>query len=168
MADFIRPSIGNWAESDSPFSKRAVPAPAPAPAPAPVRRDEFGYDEDGWPSYAAPEPIANPKASPPQPESDDGGEEREDFDVYNVQLTAEDYERHHDAEEQMRELLAGAVGDGEDDHGGEGDDIVEGFAKDIKLMPHQVRGVRWMRERESGRKRGGILADVSCRRCYGS
>jgi SNF2 family DNA or RNA helicase len=28
-------------------------------------------------------------------------------------------------------------------------------------MPHQVRGVRWMRDRETGRKHGGILADVS-------
>jgi hypothetical protein len=31
----------------------------------------------------------------------------------------------------------------------------------MRLMPHQVRGTRWMRERESGRKYGGILADVS-------
>ncbi|BEJ17181.1 hypothetical protein CspHIS471_0605820 [Cutaneotrichosporon sp. HIS471] len=153
MAGYIRPSTGafkeyNTTSADSPFSQRAQPL-----------RDDFGYDKDGWPLYALPEAAAKPKPLPPTPSSDDEGEDREDFDLNNVQLTAEDYERHHDADEEMRELLAGAVGDGEDDPGKEGDDIVEGFAKDIKLMPHQVRGVRWMRERESGRKRGGILAD---------
>ncbi|CAK9784152.1 unnamed protein product [Cutaneotrichosporon oleaginosum] len=156
MADYIRPSQGafqNHSSVDSPFSQRAR-----APAPAPARRDEYGYDELGWPIYAMPE-QPQIKPLPPTPDEDDDGEEREDFDINNAQLTAEDYQRHHDAEEQMRELLAGAVGDGEEAHGEEGDDIIEGFATNIKLMPHQVRGVRWMRERESGRKRGGILAD---------
>lgn len=154
MAGYIRPSVGAFqdyvtAAADSPFSQRAPP-----------RRDEFGYDEQGWPIYTMPEQSSS-EPLPPTPDSDDDGEEREDFDLNNAQVTAEDYVRHHDPEEQMRELLAGAIGDGEDKLGKEGDDIVEGFAKDIKLMPHQVRGVGWMRERESGRKRGGILADVS-------
>ena len=60
----------------------------------------------------------------------------------------------------MRELLSAAIGE-VDDGGKDGDEIVEGFADGVVLMPHQVRGVRWMGSREDGRKRGGILADVS-------
>ncbi|GMK57535.1 hypothetical protein CspeluHIS016_0403690 [Cutaneotrichosporon spelunceum] len=156
MASYILPSKGAFqkhssGEAGSPFSQPVQP-----------RRDNFGYDENGWPLFAMPEPEAKAKPLPSTPSSDDDGEGREDFDLNNVQLTAEDYERHHDADKQMRELLAGAVGDGEGAAGTtreEGDDVVKGFAKDIRLMPHQVRGVHWMRERESGRKRGGILAD---------
>lgn len=37
--------------------------------------------------------------------------------------------------------------------------IVSGFREGIKLMPHQVVGRQWMKERESDRKFGGILAD---------
>ena len=89
------------------------------------------------------------------------------FDLNAARITAADYERcHGDADKQMQELLSGAVGDGEDNMGDEkiteGEDQIEGFADDMRLMPHQVRGVRWMRQRESGRKYGGILADVRC------
>lgn len=38
--------------------------------------------------------------------------------------------------------------------------IVEGFAEDIKLLPHQIQGRLWMTERETGKKQGGILGDV--------
>jgi len=37
--------------------------------------------------------------------------------------------------------------------------VVEGFRKDIRLLPHQVVGRDWMAERETGKKHGGILAD---------
>ncbi|WWC66176.1 uncharacterized protein I206_100077 [Kwoniella pini CBS 10737] len=89
---------------------------------------------------------------------------REEFNIDAVPITAEDYQRYNgDADKHMQELLSGAIGDGEDEMGDEGhkegDDIIEGFADGMKLMPHQVRGVRWMRGRETGRKYGGILAD---------
>lgn len=83
----------------------------------------------------------------------------------SVQLQAADYERvsSSEADEHMRELLSGAVGDGKEEAEGmeEGEDIVEGFVKGIRLMPHQVRGVKWMRQREKNKRYGGILADVS-------
>lgn len=131
--------------------------------------DQPGY-RDGWPEWVS-APVS--KAPSPQdvsePASDKEPEEvevnGEDFDLNQAKYTAEDFERFHgDPEEQMRNLLAGAVGEGEDDEDhAEGADIVDGFADGMRLMPHQVRGVRWMRERETGRKYGGILADVSCR-----
>lgn len=37
--------------------------------------------------------------------------------------------------------------------------VVSGFREDIRLLPHQVVGRLWMKERESGKKLGGILAD---------
>lgn len=128
--------------------------------------DQPGY-QDGWPVWAA--APASADTSPPSHAAEPKDKEEvevngEDFDLNQAKLTAEDFERFHgDPEEQMRELLAGAVGEGEgDDEDGAGADTVEGFADGMHPMPHQIRGVRWMRERETGRKYGGILADVSC------
>lgn len=99
----------------------------------------------------------------------DPNEETENFAaaLENVQYQAGDYEKvsSTEADEHMRELLSGAVGDGEEETEGmeEGEDMVDGFAKGIRLMPHQVRGVKWMRQREKNKRYGGILADVSTR-----
>jgi hypothetical protein len=108
------------------------------------------------------QPKPKKKAVEDEPAEDEDVVEREEFNI-NVRETAEDYEQHHgDAEAHMRELLSGAVGSGEQDEAfEEGDDVIEGFAKGMRLMPHQVRGTKWMKQRETGRKYGGILADVS-------
>jgi SNF2 family DNA or RNA helicase len=45
----------------------------------------------------------------------------------------------------------------ESDEEEEDDGTVEGL--NVKLLPHQVQGVRWMRKQEDGKPRGGILAD---------
>ncbi|RSH87961.1 uncharacterized protein EHS24_000484 [Apiotrichum porosum] len=127
------------------------------------------YRNDGWPSWTdertapksgpAPVPIPIPQNVVAR-DKEEVEENGEDFDIGAAQYSAADFERcGGDPEEQMRELLAGAVGDGEEGGDDEGDDTVEGFADGMRLMPHQVRGTRWMRERESGRKYGGILAD---------
>jgi hypothetical protein len=65
-----------------------------------------------------------------------------------------------DAEKHMRELLSGAIGDGEDDEGEEAI-TVHGLADGVTLMPHQQRGARWLKKREAASNYGGILADVS-------
>lgn len=126
-----------------------------------------------WPSWLTegrPNPGARPLAAslpPPRPSKPAGDDNpAEIFNLDSAHLDAEDYVRHHgDPDKHMRELLSGAVGDGEDQMGDdqikEGEDIVDGFANSVRLMPHQVRGTHWMRVRESGRKYGGILADVS-------
>ena len=93
-----------------------------------------------------------------KPEEEEGVET---FDLNDAKITAQDYERFEgDHERHMRELLSGAIGDAEDAIE-EGDDEVEGFSESVRLMPHQVVGVKWMRGREKARKYGGILADVS-------
>ena len=39
------------------------------------------------------------------------------------------------------------------------DAVVEGFQDDVRLLPHQVLARKWMSDRESGKRFGGILAD---------
>jgi len=41
----------------------------------------------------------------------------------------------------------------------EGDDVVEKFTDDFRLLRHQIQAREWMKERETGSSRGGILAD---------
>lgn len=114
-----------------------------------------------------PTPIAIP-ANPPPPTSyripssrpiprDDG--EGENFridvpEVHEVQQSADD------ALKDMRELLTGALGGLKLEDVDLSEAVVDGFSDGITLMPHQIQGRAWMRERESGKKRGGILADV--------
>lgn len=86
------------------------------------------------------------------------------FDLDAAQITAADtmyFDK--DSEKHMRELLSGAIGEGEDDdEGGHADmEHVEGLGEGVTLMPHQIRGVRWLKKREAARNYGGILADVS-------
>lgn len=87
------------------------------------------------------------------------------FDLSAAQITADDtmyFDR--DSEKHMRELLSGAIGEGEDDdEAGLEAEHIEGLAEGVKLMPHQVRGVRWLKKREAAKNFGGILADVSTR-----
>ncbi len=103
-------------------------------------------------------PLPLPSASSTNPHGDDDGE---DFSagLKAVPATAEDYARSADPEADMLELLSGAIGTGEEPARA-GDEIVDGFASGIKLMPHQIRGTAWIAQRETGRKYGGILADV--------
>ena len=139
--------------------------------PDPLNRVTDPAQSGEWPSWlmkGRPNFGLKEPSIPAQTVSRPGEEDTlvEKFDLDAIPLTADDYDRHEgDADKHMRELLAGAIGDAEDGMGDdavkEGEDIVEGLAKGVRLMPHQVRGVRWMRGRESGRKYGGILADVS-------
>ena len=117
---------------------------------------------NGWPPSKNEVSRPSSKALSSQAPVEDDGVPREVFDLDSVKLKAEDYERvDGEADAHMRELLSGAIGEGENDGVQEGEDKIEGFAANIRLMPHQVRGVKWMSGREQGRKTGGILADVS-------
>ncbi|KAJ9105493.1 hypothetical protein QFC21_001864 [Naganishia friedmannii] len=162
---YIKPATGGFPSPSRPgtSSSSSVNQGAFSYKPTPLGRQD-------WPAN-----IANrlqpkgafggaPRSSTFLPANTDE-EETENFGAAldNVQYQAGDYEKvsNTEADEHMRELLSGAVGDGEEETEGmeEGEDIVDGFAKGMKLMPHQVRGVKWMRNRERNKRYGGILAD---------
>jgi len=64
-----------------------------------------------------------------------------------------------ETEKALRALVEDAVNHDDDVEIDMDEAIVEGFKEGITLLPHQVLGRAWMRERESGKKMGGILAD---------
>lgn len=65
-----------------------------------------------------------------------------------------------EAHKAMRDLLSGAVGAIDISGVDMNDAVVDGFDDGFRLMPHQIQGRAWMKERETGKKTGGILADV--------
>ena len=64
-----------------------------------------------------------------------------------------------EAEKALRALVEDTVNSAEDTEIDMSEAIVPGFADGIVLLPHQVIGRNWMRDRETGKKTGGILAD---------
>ena len=170
--EWIKPGTGAFnGQAHSPSQKFKSNLPDQPSNQPPTVVDGNKMHSGAWPSWLVGQnPNGHPQSSSghsTQPQRTAAQLEDEPqgevFDLNTVKYTQADYERYHgDAEEHMRELLSGAVGDGEDEGGvQDGDDQVEGFANGVRLMPHQVRGVKWMQARESGRKYGGILADVS-------
>lgn len=63
-----------------------------------------------------------------------------------------------EAEKALRDLFQDSVNDATDEID-PADAIVDGFRDGVKLLDHQVQGRKWMKERETGKKTGGILAD---------
>ncbi|KAK7040722.1 hypothetical protein VNI00_009628 [Paramarasmius palmivorus] len=67
-----------------------------------------------------------------------------------------------EAEKALRDLMGGAMNeDSVEVHFNEDDAIVDGFKDEIRLLPHQIVGRKWMKEREDPKQKrfGGILAD---------
>ncbi|KAG6888775.1 hypothetical protein C0995_006104 [Termitomyces sp. Mi166 len=66
-----------------------------------------------------------------------------------------------EAEKAIRELMSGEMDQELETEINMDDATVKGFREDIKLLPHQVIGRAWMKEREDPSKKrfGGILAD---------
>ena len=63
-----------------------------------------------------------------------------------------------DTEKALRDLMADVRPEEKVEINDE-DTVVPGFREGIKLMPHQVVARKWMKERETGKRNGGILAD---------
>lgn len=64
-----------------------------------------------------------------------------------------------DTEKALRALVEDSINSPDDVDIDMRESVVEGFREGVVLMPHQILGRVWMRERESGKKKGGILAD---------
>ncbi|KAG8736436.1 hypothetical protein FRC10_009318 [Ceratobasidium sp. 414] len=79
---------------------------------------------------------------------------------FNIDVGGDDLKSTpDDAQRALKELVEGAIGTADLEGVDMKDATVNGFRDNITLMPHQIQGRAWMRERESGRKCGGILAD---------
>jgi len=61
-------------------------------------------------------------------------------------------------EDDVKELFKGTIVNHEVDIK-EGSDVVEKFAEGFRLLRHQIQAREWMKARETGGSRGGILAD---------
>ncbi|KAF8639149.1 hypothetical protein AX17_001638 [Amanita inopinata Kibby_2008] len=64
-----------------------------------------------------------------------------------------------EADKAVKDLMAGSINEDIVADIAEEDLIVPGFKEGIELLPHQALGRIWMKERETGKKMGGILAD---------
>ncbi|KAF9242263.1 SNF2 family N-terminal domain-containing protein [Melanogaster broomeanus] len=80
--------------------------------------------------------------------------EPDERDLYDPHMSAAE------AEKALRALVEDTVNNkGDEVEIDMSEAVVDGFADGIALLPHQVIGRAWMRERETGKKTGGILAD---------
>jgi hypothetical protein len=102
-------------------------------------------------------PIHIPSNSAPDPPKGNPTWEtftlQDEGHLYDPQTSAAE------AEKALRQLVEDSHNDNEDDQVDMSLAIVEGFQDGITLLPHQVLGRVWMKERETGKKAGGILAD---------
>ena len=83
----------------------------------------------------------------------------ETFDQPNERGLHDPHMSAAEAEKALRALVEDSVNSNEDTAIDMSEAIVPGFTDGITLLPHQVIGRNWMRERETGKKNGGILAD---------
>lgn len=66
-----------------------------------------------------------------------------------------------DAEKALRDLMSGGMNQDVEAEVNMEEAVVKGFKEGIVLLPHQVLGRNWMKDREDTTKKrsGGILAD---------
>lgn len=64
-----------------------------------------------------------------------------------------------EAEKDLKDLVAQSINDNVEEEIDMSLADVEGFKENVKLLPHQIIGRKWMADRETGKKAGGILAD---------
>ncbi|KAJ3519674.1 hypothetical protein NMY22_g13094 [Coprinellus aureogranulatus] len=109
----------------------------------------------------APTAWLTPTANSPAASSSskqDGALPTEEINIPNFQ---DDYRVYTSAEteKELRDLMGGTMNQDIEADVDMDEAIVEGFKEGFTLLAHQVVGRKWMAERESGKKAGGILAD---------
>lgn len=112
---------------------------------------------------AAPVPTFQKPAVPVAPPTQPQGATWGAFNAINEQNLHDPRKTAAEAEKDLKELFTQSF-DGRDEGEGEieidmADAVVEGFQDDVRLLPHQILGRKWMEERESNKRFGGILAD---------
>jgi hypothetical protein len=109
-----------------------------------------------------PQPAKSTPSLTPDPSVTDENDEVEGIDV-EAEVTHLDRNElggkpSEQAEEDVKELFKGSTVNHEVERK-KNDDIVSAFPDDFRLLPHQVQAREWMKNRETGRSHGGILAD---------
>ncbi|KAJ2919706.1 hypothetical protein MD484_g704, partial [Candolleomyces efflorescens] len=105
--------------------------------------------------------IFNPGVARPSPPVA-GSSAQKDEEEIKIPTFQDDYRSFttEETEKQLRELMGNSMNqDVVDSIDLEEDAIVPGFREGIRLLPHQIVGRAWMKDRETGKKAGGILAD---------
>ncbi|KZT63245.1 hypothetical protein DAEQUDRAFT_742034 [Daedalea quercina L-15889] len=115
---------------------------------------EPGTKPSSMPGIPIPIPTnrAIPRAPLPQPNAEEVFDMRVADNEYDLPMSPADTEK------AIRDLVSGAFGENEVEVSLE-DATVPGLDPQFQLLPHQVAGRKWMADRESGKKNGGILAD---------
>ncbi|KAG6919121.1 hypothetical protein DXG01_008928 [Tephrocybe rancida] len=121
------------------FPQPAAFAARPTPIPVPSNKDLLQQRHLPSPVYRSAEDII------PIPDHPDD----------NVYLSPAD------SEKALRELMSGGMDQELENEVDMEDATVKGFRENIRLLPHQIIGRAWMKEREdpSKKRMGGILAD---------
>ncbi|CDO71519.1 hypothetical protein BN946_scf184910.g18 [Trametes cinnabarina] len=113
------------------------------------------------PSFGSkpPVPIAIPSNGfIPRPPPTYAHTDQETIDIDRIGPVEDRLMTQTDTEKALRDFINEDFNDGDNDIKPE-DTIVDGFRDNIRLLPHQVKSRKWMAERETGKKTGGILAD---------
>lgn len=102
-------------------------------------------------------PTINPAPSSSS-SSSKKGQATEEIIVPNFQ---DDYRVYtsHETEKELRDLMGSSMNQDIEEDVDMSEAVVDGFKEGITLLAHQIVGRTWMRERETGKKAGGILAD---------
>lgn len=111
------------------------------------------------PNFFPPTKVA-PKPTPQPVVVEDSDEEGIDVEA-NISVQDEREFSGKSAtqvEDDVKELFEGTAVNHEVEIK-EGSDIVGKFTDDFRLLPHQIQAREWMKERETGKSHGGILAD---------
>ncbi|KAJ8082179.1 hypothetical protein PM082_008026 [Marasmius tenuissimus] len=99
---------------------------------------------------------------PPMNKPHERGGDGEFVDVPDFPQDAHTYTSPEEAEKALRDLMGGTMNDeGENVEFTDEDAQVPGFKDEFRLLPHQIIGRRFMKEREDpkAKRMGGILAD---------
>ena len=100
-------------------------------------------------------PISTPSGS---------GDGEEELNLNHIPTGPELRRSSDETQKELKELFEGALGADLEVDMSKAE--VDGFAKGIKLLPHQIQSRAWMEARETGKKCGGILGDVSLPRVH--